>query len=136
MAVMATVKYLGGLRAEWTHLASGSKIITDAPLDNKGKGEAFSPTDLCAASLAGCALTIMGIYAQEHDANIDGASAEVSKTMQASPRKIGRIDIVISMPDREYSDRQKKALAKAMETCPVRLTLEGVEQNIMINWAS
>lgn len=135
MAVMATVKYLGGLRAEWTHLASGSKIITDAPVDNKGKGEAFSPTDLCAASLAGCALTIMGIYAQEHDVNIDGASAEITKTMQASPRKIGRIDITITMPDRDYTDRQKKALTKAMETCPVRLTMETVEQNITINWA-
>jgi uncharacterized OsmC-like protein len=135
MAAMAKIKYLGALRAEWTHLASGAKIISDAPVDNKGKGESFSPTDLCSASLAGCILTIMGIYAQEHNINIDGATAEVTKNMLANPRKIGSIEIVINMPDREYSEKEKKSLIRAADSCPVRLTLEGVEQKIEFNWA-
>ena len=83
---MATVKeiYLGDLRVECEHLASGTKIITDAPVDNQGKGEAFSPTDLCATALGACALTIMGIYARNHNIDIVGDSTEVTKHMSAS----------------------------------------------------
>lgn len=136
---MATVKakYLGDLRVESTHLASGAKILTDAPLDNQGKGEAFSPTDLCATSLAACALTIMGIYGKNHGVDITGAEAEVTKKMSASPpRRIAEIDVIFTMPDHEYSDKEKQSLERAAVSCPVHLTLHPeVKQNIVFRWA-
>ncbi|HAL65647.1 MAG TPA: osmotically inducible protein OsmC, partial [Bacteroidales bacterium] len=80
--------YLGELRTKATHLQSGNSIITDAPLDNQGKGEAFSPTDLLAAALASCMLTIMGIAARTHGFNIDGTKAEITKIMESNPRRV------------------------------------------------
>ena len=134
---MATVQvtYLGDLRTECTHVASGSKITTDAPVDNNGKGEAFSPTDLCATALASCAVTIMGMYAQNHDLDISGTQVSVTKTMSANPRRIAAIEVIFTMPDREYTDKQKKSLERAADTCPVRLTLHpDVEQKLIFNW--
>ena len=84
---LMTVKYLGDLHTECTHLASGATIVTDAPVDNQGRGEAFSPTDLCALSLAACAVTTMGMYGQAHDCDIAGASVSVEKVMAANPRR-------------------------------------------------
>lgn len=131
-----TVEYLGNLRCECTHLASGAKIITDAPVDNKGKGEAFSPTDLCSTSLAACMMTIMGIYAQEHGCDVTGTRLSVTKVMSADPRRIGKIRVELDMPDREFTDREKKALEHCCNTCPVHLSLDpGVEQEIVLNWA-
>ena len=97
---MATSKviYLGGLRTNSTHLQSGIEIITDAPLDNQGKGEAFSPTDLMATSLANCMLTIMGIAARTHEIDIDGTTAEVTKIMAAEPRRVAEIHINLHFP--------------------------------------
>ncbi len=137
MAATATVKYLGDLRTECTHLASGTVIYTDAPVDNKGKGELFSPTDLCATALASCAMTIMGIYAQARDLDITGAYAEVSKIMsKEAPRRIDQIDVIITMPDRDFSDKDKKGFELAMMTCPVHYSLhDKMEQNFIINWA-
>lgn len=135
---MATIseKYLGDLRVECVHNASGTVIITDAPVDNKGKGEAFSPTDLCATALASCATTIMGIYARSHDIDITGMTVEVVKTMSASPRRIGKLEVTFNMPEREYSDREKKALINAAHTCPVHLSLHpDIEQIFTFNWA-
>ena len=135
---MATIseKYLGDLRVECVHNASGTVIITDAPVDNQGKGEAFSPTDLCATALASCATTIMGIYARSHDIDITGMTVEVVKTMSASPRRIGKLEVTFNMPEREYSDREKKALINAAHTCPVHLSLHpGIEQIFTFNWA-
>lgn len=135
---MATVSetYLGDLRVECVHNASGTVIVTDAPVDNQGKGEAFSPTDLCATALASCATTIMGIYARAHDIDITGTKVEVVKTMSASPRRIGKIEVTFTMPDREYSDREKTALVNAAHTCPVRLSLHpDIEQVFTFNWA-
>lgn len=133
----ATVKYLGDLRVESTHLGSGAKILTDAPLDNHGKGAAFSPTDLCVVSLAACALTIMGIHSRNHGIDITGAEAEVSKKMSASPpRRIAEIDVVFTMPDRQYSEKEKQSLERAAASCPVHLTLHPeVTQNIIFRWA-
>jgi putative redox protein len=120
----STVHYLGSLRTEATHLASGEKIITDAPTDNHGKGEAFSPTDLFATSLASCALTIMGLAAQNHAINIDGASAEVTKTMSATPpRRVARIGVVFKMPAHDFTEKQRDILERAAHTCPVSLSL-------------
>lgn len=131
----ATVKYLGNLRTECTHLASGTKIITDAPVDNKGKGEAFSPTDLCAAALAACAMTIIGIYGQEHNVDVSDTTIDVTKTMTTDPRRIASIEVIFNMPDREYTDKQKKMIERAAFTCPVHFSLgENVEQKFIFKW--
>jgi uncharacterized OsmC-like protein len=135
MAAMAEIKYLGNLKTECTHLASKAKLITDAPVDNRGEGSSFSATDLCAASLGICALTIMGIYAREHDVDITDARVEVVKTMQSDPRRIKAVDLIVHMPDKGYTDNQKKSLMRAADTCPVRLTLDSVEQSVTFNWA-
>ena len=106
---MTTVKakYLGDLRLECTHLQSGTTIITDAPTDNNGKGEAFSPTDLCATSLAACAMTIMGIYAKNNGLDLSGAEIEITKKMAAEPRRIAEIDVIFHMPARAFSGKDK-----------------------------
>lgn len=134
---MATVKakYLGNLRVECTHLQSGTKIITDAPVDNHGKGEAFSPTDLCSTSVAACAMTIMGIYAQEKGLDITGTEIEITKTMSANPRRIASIDIIYHMPATEFSDKDKAVLERVAHTCPVHLSLHPeVKQNFVFDW--
>jgi uncharacterized OsmC-like protein len=135
---MTTIKakYLGDLRLECVHLQSGTKIITDAPSDNRGKGEAFSPTDLCATSLAACVMTIMGIYARDHDLDLAGTEIEITKRMSAEPRRIGEINVTFHMPDRQFSDKQKTILERMARTCPVHLTLdEAVKQNFTFLWS-
>lgn len=134
---MTTVKakYLGGFRVECEHLQSGAKIITDAPTDNHGKGEAFSPTDLCSTSLAACMMTIMGIYAQTAGIDVDGAEIEITKKMVTEPRRIGEIEVTFNMPDKDYSEKDKKALERAAHTCPVHYSLsENLVQTIKFNW--
>ena len=127
------VEYLGGLRTECTHQLSGQKFVTDAPPDNQGKGEAFSPTDLCATSLATCMLTTMGIRARDLD--ITGAYAEVTKIMASDPRRISRIEVKIVMPKNNFSPKDKKVLDTIARTCPVALSLsENIEQVIDIEW--
>jgi uncharacterized OsmC-like protein len=131
----STVQYLGDLRTEATHLYSGTKIITDAPLDNQGKAEAFSPTDLCATSLATCLMTIMGISARNHGLDMTGARAEINKIMASDPRRISRVEIHITMPANGFTDVQKKILETAARTCPVAFSLaEGIEQVIDFEW--
>lgn len=134
---MTTMKarYVGQLRVECEHMQSGTKIMTDAPRDNCGKGEAFSPTDLCATALGSCILTTMGIYAQQHDLDIAGTEMEIVKLMSKEPRRIGEIDIVINMPKRGYSEKEKKVLERVANTCPVHLSLsEQVIQKVVFNW--
>ena len=134
---MATIKgtYKGNLRNEMTHVQSGNTIFTDAPTDNHGKGEAFSPTDLACAALAGCMMTIMGISAQGHKFDIDGTTYTVKKTMNADPRRIGQIDIVFNFPTKEYTERQKTLLWAAAESCPVGHSLHpDVIVNITMNF--
>jgi putative redox protein len=127
--------YNGDLRTECTHLKSGQTIITDAPVDNNGKGEAFSPTDLTATSLGTCMVTIMGIAARNHDINIDGTSLEVTKHMASEPRRISGIDITLYMPDKSYSSKEKSILEKAGLTCPVAFSLHpDIKQNISFVW--
>lgn len=129
-------KYLGDLRVECTHVKSGSIIVTDAPVDNNGKGEAFSPTDLCAASLGACAMTIIGIYGKQHGVDVNGATLEITKTMAADPRRIGKIEVIFHMPDRDYTDKQKVMIERAAKTCPVHLSLGAdVEQVFEFRWA-
>lgn len=134
---MATAKvtYTGGLRTEAQHLKSGQVIFTDAPTDNKGKGEAFSPTDLAATSLASCILTIMGIAAQGREIDINGAYAEVTKVMASDPRRIARIEIELHMPEKPYTESEKKILEKAAHHCPVGLSLsDKTEEVITVHW--
>jgi len=129
----AATKYKGDLRTEITHLRSGSVITTDAPVDNKGKGENFSPTDLVASALGSCIFTIMGIGAREHGFSIDGASCKITKIMTEKPRKIGEIKIDFDFTENEYTDKQKKILEYCVKSCPVALSLnESVFQNVKL----
>jgi putative redox protein len=129
----AKTKYQGDLRTEIIHLRSGSVITTDAPVDNKGKGESFSPTDLVASALGSCIFTIMGIAAREHSFSIDGSSCTITKIMTETPRKIGEIRIEFDFTANEYTDKQKKILDYCVKTCPVALSLnESVFQNVTL----
>ena len=131
----ATTIYTGDLRTEITHLRSGSKIITDAPVDNKGKGEYFSPTDMVASALGSCIYTIMGIAAREHGFSIDGSTCKITKIMAENPRKIGEIRIEFDFTGNEYTDLQKKILDHCVKTCPVALSLsESVFQNVKLKF--
>jgi uncharacterized OsmC-like protein len=131
----AKTKYLGDLRTEILHVRSGSIITTDAPVDNKGKGENFSPTDMVASALGSCIFTIMGIAAREHSFSIDGSSCSITKIMTDSPRKIGEIRIEFDMTANEYTDKQKKILDHCVKTCPVSLSLNGsVFQNVTLKF--
>jgi putative redox protein len=116
--------YLGDLRTQSTHLASGNQIITDAPLDNNGKGEAFSPTDSVASGLAACMMTIMGILANRENIDIVGLKADVTKNMQSNPRKISKIEVAFSLEEnKNISKEQGMKLRNAALTCPVALSL-------------
>jgi putative redox protein len=127
--------YKGDLRTEITHVRSGSIITTDAPVDNKGKGENFSPTDMVASALGSCIFTIMGIAAREHGFSIDGATCRLTKIMTENPRKIGEIQIEFDFTGNDYSDKQKKILEYCVKTCPVALSLdESVFQNVSLNF--
>lgn len=124
MGQTAQVKYQGSLRTLATHLRSSTNIITDAPVDNNGKGEAFSPTDLVATALASCLITIMGIKASKMGVNIDGAAAEIEKVMDSNPRRIKEVKVVVTMPTHtSYEAKDKKILEAAARTCPVALSL-------------
>ena len=126
-------KYKGELRTEAVHVRSESVIITDAPVDNKGKGENFSPTDLIATALGSCIFTIMGIAAREHDFSIEGSSCRITKIMAENPRKIGEIKIDFDMTANDYTEKQKKILENCVKTCPVARSLhESVFQNVTL----
>ena len=128
------IKYLGNLRTEAMHLKSGISIITDAPVDNNGKGEAFSPTDLVATALGSCMLTIMGIVAKKDNINIDDTTVEVAKTMSESPRRIDEIRVSFIFHN-ILDERQRKKLERAARTCPVSASLhDDVKETIEFNY--
>ena len=118
----STVIYQGDLRTTATHLKSANQIITDAPVDNHGKGEAFSPTDLVATALASCMLTVMGIKAAGLEVNMYGASAEITKIMASDPRRIAEVRVLIKMPA-ALGDKHRKILEHTARTCPVTNSL-------------
>lgn len=133
---MATVEtiYVGSLRSEATHLQSGTKIITDAPVDNHGKGESFSPTDLVATALGSCMLTIMGIAAKVHDFSIDGTKLEITKVMGTAPRRIVEIKIEVYFPQ-DYEAKVKRILEAAAKECPVAQSLHpDLKQNLIYHY--
>ena len=118
----SNIVYKDNLRTEAIHLSSGEAIITDAPVDNNGKGEAFSPTDLVAAALGSCMITIMGIAAQKHNIDISGTSASVKKIMGSNPRKIDEVVIDINMSN-HLNENDRKRLERAALSCPVHKSL-------------
>jgi putative redox protein len=121
--IMATVEYQGGLRTQAVHLKSKNEVITDAPLDNNGKGEAFSPTDLVSAALSSCMMTIMGIVAERDGIELKGLKSEVVKVMSSNPRKIAEIKIHFTHANLVATNEQKQKLMNAARTCPVALSL-------------
>ncbi len=132
---IATITYRGNLRTEAVHLQSGNTIITDAPIDNNGKGEAFSPTDLLSTSLGCCMLTIMGIIAQRHTIDIEGTTVEVKKIIEANPRRVGEIIVEFNFPKNSYTDKEKDLLEHAARTCPVARSLsQELKQTVIFNY--
>lgn len=130
------VTYLGNLRTACEHLKSGSTYFTDAPVDNNGKGEAFSPTDTVATGLANCMLTMMGIKARDLGIILDGSVALVTKTMAANPRRISKIEVDISLPS-NILEKHRKILEHTANTCPVHQSLHpDIERPVRFGWDS
>jgi uncharacterized OsmC-like protein len=128
------VTYLGDLRTSSIHLQSGTQILSDAPTDNQGKGEAFSPTDLVANALGSCTVSIMAIKSKDLDLDLVGSTVFVTKIMQAEPRKIDKIIIVLNMSV-ATTDKNKTILERVAKNCPVLLSLNAdIEKEITFNW--
>lgn len=125
------IVYNGKLRTTCEHLASGNKIITDAPIDNKGKGEYFSPTDLVATAMGSCALTIMGIYCQEHSIYFNHGTVEVTKVMGSNPRRIETIILKVDLTGNKWDEKTVHKVIQAGKSCPVAKTLG---DNVKIEW--
>lgn len=133
---METAKtiYLGNLRTEATHVRSGQKIVTDAPVDNQGKGEFFSPTDLLATALASCMLTIMGIAARTHGFDIDGTEVKITKVMGVNPRRVVEVIVELNFP-RIYSVKEKRIIELSAKECPVANSLHpDLKQTVVFNY--
>lgn len=132
-----TVKtiYKGDLRTEATHLQSSTTITTDAPSDNQGRGESFSPTDLLATALGSCMLTIIGIAAKTHGFNIDGTELHTTKVMATDPRRVGEVILEFNFPKNNYSDKERKIIEAAAHSCPVAKSVsEAMTQTIIFNY--
>jgi uncharacterized OsmC-like protein len=128
------VTYTGNLRTSCEHIRSGNSFITDAPLDNHGLGQAFSPTDTVATGLASCMFSVMGIKARGLELDLENSTAEVIKHMAADPRRISRIDVKFNLP-RIISDKHRKILEHTARTCPVHYSLHpDIERNITFQW--
>lgn len=115
--------YAGDLRTKAIHARSGNEIVTDAPVDNQGKGEAFSPTDLASVSLSACMLTIMGQVATREGIDMRGVTTDITKVMESNPRRILEIHVNFHWPEIDLTDKQIKLLKRAARTCPVALSL-------------
>lgn len=132
----SSILYKGDLRTEATHLFSGSVIETDAPLDNQGKAQRFSPTDLVATALGSCMLTIMGIKARDMNIDLTGTKMDILKHMKSDPRRISAVDVTFTFPATlQLGDKEKTILQNAALTCPVAKSLHtDIEQNVVFNW--
>lgn len=132
--MISKVIYLGDLRTECTHLQSGNTFITDAPLDNNGKGEAFSPTDTVATGFASCMMTVMGIKAREMSLDMKGTTASVTKIMASNPRRISRIEVILKFPF-SVDEKTRKILEHTANTCPVHYSLHpDIEKVVSFYW--
>jgi len=128
------VTYAAGLRTVATHLLSGNSITTDAPPDNHGKGQAFSPTDLCATSLAVCMLTVMGIYAERNNISLHGSKAEVTKFMESDPRRIIKVKVDLFLPS-GIAENERQKLENIGFNCPVAKSLHPeIEQDVTFHY--
>ncbi|MBU3714592.1 MAG: OsmC family protein [Ferruginibacter sp.] len=131
----ARVEYKGDLRCECTHLQSGSIIETDAPSDNRGKGERFSPTDTVCIALATCIITTMGIRAADMNIDLKGTKIDVTKHMLSEPRRIGKIDVTLHIPTMGLEAKDKEVLQKIGDNCPVMKSLHpDLEVRTTYNW--
>jgi uncharacterized OsmC-like protein len=128
---ISEISYLGNLRTACKHIKSGDTFITDAPTDNNGKGEAFSPTDILASSLASCAMTIIGIYCNKNNISFDSCEAIVEKTMSSKPRMVEKIMIEMKLSDNRWDPSTLSKVIRAARTCPVELTLK---KNVQIEY--
>jgi uncharacterized OsmC-like protein len=137
LTMTSAVKYEGSLRTTCTHLASRSAIETDAPVDNQGKGERFSPTDLLATSLGTCALTIMGIKARDMNVQLEGTTVDVEKIMKSDPRRVGGINLTFRFPATVNADeKQRTIIERCARTCPVFYSIHpDIELQINFEWA-
>jgi uncharacterized OsmC-like protein len=132
----ASIVYKGDLRCECTHIQSNSIIETDAPTDNRGKGERFSPTDLVCVSLATCMITTMGIRANDMNVNLRDTKIDVTKYMLSEPRRIGKIDITLHIPNADIDNKDKKILEMVGNNCPVMKSLHpDLQLNISYHWS-
>jgi uncharacterized OsmC-like protein len=132
----SSVTYEGSLRTVCKHLRSGSTIETDAPVDNNGKGERFSPTDLLATALGSCMLTIMGMRAVEMNVDLTGVKIDIEKLMKQDPRRVGGVNLTFHFPESlELTERQQTILKKAADTCPVKYSIHpDIEVNVQYRW--
>lgn len=132
----SSILYKGQLRTEATHLQSATSIETDAPVDNQGKGERFSPTDLVATALGSCMLTIMGIKARDMQIDLEGVKMDIQKHMKSDPRRIGAVDVIFHFPPHlQLDEKQKTILQNAAITCPVARSLHtDIDQHVVFNW--
>lgn len=135
MIMTSTVTYNGALRTTCTHLKSGSSFETDAPTDNHGKGERFSPTDLMATSLATCMITVMGIKARSMGFDLDDISIDVLKIMKADPRRVGGIELSFHIPDtlKDLDEKNKAILKHTGNTCPVMQSIHP-DIEVKVDW--
>lgn len=130
-----TLTYMGDLRVKAKHERSGTEIITDAPVDNEGKGQSFSPTDLLATSLAACMISVLGIIAKRSNTPLEGLKAHVKKIMKSDPRKVGEVVVVLDFPPGIYTEKDKLIFERAIQYCPVMLSLnEDVIKTVKINY--
>ena len=128
------ITYLGDLRTTSVHLQSGTEILSDAPTDNHGKGEAFSPTDLVANALGSCMISIMAIKSKDLNVDLVGSTIEITKVMQAEPRKIAKIIAVLNMPI-TVDEKTRVILERVAMNCPVLLSLNAdIEKDVTVNW--
>lgn len=131
----ALVSYSGDLRTNATHTRSGSSIVTDAPVDNQGKGEAFSPTDLLATSLLSCMMTVMGILAERKGWMLEGMEGSVVKIMADAPRRVIEIQVRVKIPTRDLSPKDQELLRHTALTCPVAQSLHpDIKQDIQLEF--
>ena len=130
------VTYISDLRTEAMHVKSGQIFITDAPTDNQGKGEAFSPTDLLATSLGACAITVVGIAARTHGFDVDGTTLKITKIMASDPRRVGEVIVEFDFPTVKYSDKEKSIIRHTINTCPVNQSLHpDLKQTFILNFS-
>ena len=129
------VVYEGNLRTRLTHIYSGTEVITDAPLDNQGLAQAFSPTDLVATALGSCMMTLMGIKARDMQLDLKGTQLEITKVMATNPRRISEVHITLQFPPNGFTDKDKTILENTARTCPVAYSLHpDIKQELVFKW--